>query len=113
MGVSKRSSDIWRVDFVPVRTCAFSELAESDLDEIALFIAADSPKAALRFVAELRALCQSLTENPARYRLREEYGDGVRVAIHGKYLIFYAERDEAVVIERILHGSRHLDWVAL
>ncbi len=95
------------------RTCEFSKLAEADLDDIALFIAADSPKAALRFVDEIRTLCSSLTENPARYRLREEYGAAVRVAVYGKYLIFYAERGSGVIIERVLHGSRHLDWVAL
>jgi toxin ParE1/3/4 len=31
----------------------------------------------------------------------------------GRYLIFHAVRDEALVIERILHGARHLDWVQL
>lgn len=95
------------------RPCIFTELAESDLTEIALYIAADSPRDALRFVAELRKHCDDLTENPARYRLREEYGSGVRVAIHGRYLIFYAERDGAIVIERVLHSARHLDWVQL
>jgi plasmid stabilization system protein ParE len=34
----------------------------------------------------------------------------VRVAVHGHYLIFYVAYDNAVVIERILHASRHLDW---
>jgi toxin ParE1/3/4 len=53
---------------------------------------ADSPQAALRFVDELRQHCQSLTDYPARNRLREEYGSDVRVAVHGKYLIFDAER---------------------
>ena len=93
------------------RRCEFTELAEADLAEIALYIAADSPKIALRFVAELRRHCHLLTEHPARNRLREEYGAGVRVAVHGKYLIFYVERGSAIVIERILHGSRHLDWI--
>jgi toxin ParE1/3/4 len=92
------------------RRCEFSELAETDLTEIALYIATDSPLAALRFVDELRQHCQRLTDHPARNRLREEYGSDVRVAVHGKYLIFYGERGDAIVIERILHGSRHLDW---
>jgi toxin ParE1/3/4 len=67
----------------------------------------------LRFVDEIRGLCSSLTENSARYRLREEYGAGVRVAVYGECLIFYAERGPGVIIERVLHGSRHLDWLAL
>jgi toxin ParE1/3/4 len=93
------------------RRCEFTELAEADLTEIALYIAADSPKTALRFIDELRRHCHQLTEHPARNPLREDYGAGVRVAVHGKYLIFYVERRNAIVIERILHGSRHLDWM--
>jgi toxin ParE1/3/4 len=92
------------------RRCEFTELAEADLTEIALYIAADSPKAALRFVDELRRHCRQLTEHPARNPLREEYGTGVRVAVHGHYLIFYVAHGHKVVIERIVHGSRHLDW---
>lgn len=92
------------------RRCEFTKLAEADLAEIALYIAADNPDAALRFVDELRTHCRLLTEFPARNPLREQYGAGVRVAVHGRYLIFYAAADHAVVIERILHGSRHLDW---
>jgi toxin ParE1/3/4 len=92
------------------RKCEFTRLAEADLAEIALYIAADSPKTALSFVDELRRHCRQLTEHPARNPLREQYGAGVRVAVHGKYLIFYVERGNEVIIERILHGARHLDW---
>ena len=90
------------------RRCEFSELAETDLAEIALYIATDSPQAALRFVDELRRHCRRLTDHPARNRLREEYGLDVRVAVHGKYLIFYTERGDSVVIEHILHGVARL-----
>ena len=93
------------------RRCEFTKLAEADLAEIALYIAADNPNAALRFVDELRTHCRLLTEFPARNPLREQYGAGVRIAVHGRYLIFYAAADDhTVVIERILRGSRHLDW---
>jgi toxin ParE1/3/4 len=67
--------------------CEFTELAEADLKEIALYIAADSPKIALRFVDEPRRHCRQLSEHPARNPLREDYGTGVRVAVHGYYLI--------------------------
>lgn len=93
--------------------CVFTAVAEADLTEIALFIATDSPRRALSFVAEIREHCRIIAEQPTACRLREEYGAGVRVAVHGRYLIFYSERDEAVVIERILHSARHLDWVQL
>jgi toxin ParE1/3/4 len=93
------------------RRCEFTQLAEDDLSEIALYIAADSPKTALRFVDELRQHCRQLTEYPALNPVREQYGPGVRVAVHGRYLIFYVERENAVIIERLLHGARHLDWM--
>ena len=93
------------------RRCEFTKLGEADLAEIALYIAADNPNAAFRFVDELRTHCRLLTEFPARNPLREQYGAGVRVAVHGRYLIFYSAADDhIVVIERILHGSRHVDW---
>jgi putative addiction module CopG family antidote len=97
--------------WVAGQRCEFTKLAEADLAEIALYIAADNPNAAWRFVGELRTHCRLLTEFLARNPLREQYGAGVRVAVHGRYLIFYAAADDhTVVIERILHGSRHLDW---
>jgi len=40
------------------RRCEFTKLAEADLSEIALYIAADSPKTALRFIDELRQHCR-------------------------------------------------------
>lgn len=64
-------------------------------------------------MAELRERCTALAENPARYRLREEYGAGTSVAMRGRYLIFYAVREGDIVIECVLHGARHLDWVRI
>jgi toxin ParE1/3/4 len=89
--------------------CRFAPQAKSDLEEIAVFIAADNPVRALSFVAELRAHCDVVTRQPEAYRLREEYGEGVRVTVHGRYLIFHAVRGDALVIERIIHGARHLE----
>lgn len=88
--------------------CRFAPQAEVDLEEIALFIAADNPTRALSFVAELRARCDIVARQPEAYRLREEYGAGVRVTVHGRYLIFHAVRERSLVIERIIHGARHL-----
>lgn len=93
--------------------CRFTALAETDLNDIALYIAADNPRRALSFVAELREHCYRIAQQPAAYPLREEYGAGVRVTVHKPYLVFHAIRDDACVIERILHGARHLDWLDL
>ncbi|MFB9948890.1 type II toxin-antitoxin system RelE/ParE family toxin [Rhizobium puerariae] len=96
------------------RSLHFAALAEQDLTEIALYIAADNPARALSFHGGVACSLQDDCRYPEIYRLREEYGQGVRVAVHGRYLIFYAEREPGiVVIERILHGARHLDWIEL
>lgn len=42
--------------------------------------------------------------------LREEFGPGVRRAVHGAYLILYTRRDDGrVAIERVVRGGRDLD----
>jgi toxin ParE1/3/4 len=87
--------------------CRFTPQAESDLESIALYIASDSPRRALTFANELREHCLKIALSPLAYALREEYGVGVRIAVHGNYLIFHSVRDDALVIESIVHGARH------
>jgi plasmid stabilization system protein ParE len=41
--------------------------------------------------------------------LREEFGPGVRRAVHGAYLILYTHRDHQAVIERVVHEARDPD----
>ena len=77
--------------------------------EIAEFIGRDNPARAGAFVRELRERRRRLTEQPRLHRLREEFGAGVRAAVHGAYLILYTHRDDGrVAIERLMHGARDL-----
>ncbi|MEJ2087281.1 MAG: type II toxin-antitoxin system RelE/ParE family toxin, partial [Gammaproteobacteria bacterium] len=85
-----------------------SARAETDLEEIADFIARDDPAKALSFVQELRAHCQSLVDIPEAYPIRPELGPGIRVAVHKSYLIIYRLVDEGVLVVRMLHGARQL-----
>ena len=86
----------------------FSPAAEADLIDIALYIAADNPTRAFSFVAELEATSQRLGDAFSIGRARPELGEGVRVLSHGNYLIFYRQADDALRIERILHGARDI-----
>lgn len=86
----------------------FSDRAEADLEGIADFIAQDNPRRAASFVRELRSQCERMAEQPRANRLREEFGPGSRGAVHGSYLILYAERQGVLVIERVVHGARDL-----
>jgi toxin ParE1/3/4 len=87
-----------------------SEHAESDLEQIGDAIAADSPRRAVSYIAELREKCESLAGMPkafpiiARYRRR-----AIRRRVHGNYLIFYRIGRDAVVVLRILHGAMNYE----
>jgi len=88
--------------------CIFSPLAASDLEEIGDYIARDNPHRAITFVREIREHCQKIVSFPEAAQLHPEYGDGVRMIPHGRYLIFYTVQTGHVRIERILSGFRNL-----
>jgi toxin ParE1/3/4 len=76
--------------------------------DIALYIAEDNPTRALSFVADLEATSERLGDAVGIGRARPELGDGVRALPHGNYLIFYRRAEDALRIERILHGARDI-----
>ncbi|MBY0332144.1 MAG: type II toxin-antitoxin system RelE/ParE family toxin [Acetobacteraceae bacterium] len=87
----------------------YTPAARDDLRAIAGFIGQHSEDRAAAFVHDLREHCRRVAARPRLHRMREEFGPGVRAAVHGRYLIFYTERpDGRVVIERILHAARDL-----
>lgn len=91
-------------------TVVFSPAAEQDLEEIGDYIARDDPIRALSFVGEMRERCRNMAATPEAAPLREDILPGVRMIVHGNYLIFYRfnEHRHEVRIERILHGARDL-----
>jgi plasmid stabilization system protein ParE len=77
------------------------------LEEIAAFIAKDSPLAAYKFIAYLRAKALSLGDIPHAFPLVPRYERaGIRRRPCGRYLIFYRADEGAVSIVRILHSAR-------
>ena len=84
----------------------FSSEAESDLEQIADYIAEDNPRRALSFIQELQSKCEDLAENPSSFALVPRYErHGIRRRVHGNYLIFYRVETAKVVIVHILHGA--------
>ncbi len=84
----------------------FSNEAESDLEQIADYIARDNPWRALSFVRELRGKCEDLADSPNGFGLVPRYEHhGVRRRVHGNYLIFYRVENAKVVIIHVLHGA--------
>ena len=89
----------------------FTVQAEHDLEEIGDYIAADNPSRAVSFVQELRAHCAKIAAAPLAYAARPELGDDIRGCTHGRYLILFQPARDAVLIVRILHGSRDLPLI--
>jgi plasmid stabilization system protein ParE len=85
-----------------------SPLVPGDLEEIADYIAQDSPRHALRTLRLLRARMKEIAKRPELYRLRPELGADARLAPVGQYVILFRIRRNAARIERVVHGSRDL-----
>ncbi len=82
--------------------------AENDLLSIAEFIGRDSPESAPAYIERLLGHCSAVAENPKMYRERSEWGDKVRAAPFGSYLVVYDFDDKEVVILRVLHAKRNI-----
>ena|ERR1035438_1957055 len=85
-----------------------SPLVPLNLEEIADYIAQDSPRHAVRMLRLLRARMKEVAKQPQIYRLRPEIGADARLATVGNYVILFRIRQNAVRIERVVHGSREL-----
>jgi len=86
----------------------FSRRAESDLKEIAAYIARDNPARAVTFVQRLREHCRGLVAFPEARRLRPELGEGVRLSVFGNYVVLYVVHEDILEIRRVVHGARDL-----
>jgi toxin ParE1/3/4 len=91
-----------------VTRCDFSRRAETDVEAIGDYIARDSPRRAVSFVRELRDRWCTIASSPLAAPLRPELGKGVRMVVFGDYLIFYRHARGRVIIDRVLHGARHV-----
>jgi plasmid stabilization system protein ParE len=81
--------------------------AEADLEQIASYVAEQSPKSALKLVRELRERCESLLDAPRGYPLVPRYERfGVRRRPFGRFLIFYRIGEDRIEVIHILHGAR-------
>jgi toxin ParE1/3/4 len=78
-----------------------------ELEEIADFIAKDSPRPALRFLRLLRTRMKEIARQLEHYRLRPELGADARLATVDRYVILFRIRQHTVRIERVLHGARN------
>jgi toxin ParE1/3/4 len=79
-----------------------------NLEEIADFIAQDSPRHAILLLRALRAKMKEIAKQPRLFQLRPEISADARLACVGQYIILFRIRKNSVRIERVLRGSRDL-----
>lgn len=90
----------------------FTEAAESDIEAIGDFIAAENPRRAESFIAELRERCFGLLRMPERFAIVPPLRHlSIRRRVHGRYLIFYRITPQTVEILHILHGAMDYEKV--
>ena len=91
--------------------------AEEDVAGQAVWIAKDNPEAAACYIHAVAETISFLEDNPqtgTRYPTRAHALRGLRkrqVTGFHNYLIFYLERDDSLLVVRILHGARDLPAV--
>jgi toxin ParE1/3/4 len=92
------------------RRLLLSPRAAADLEDIAEYIARDNPERAATFVEELEAKCRAVAAAPDIYPARPDLAPGLRMAVHGRYLVLFRELpgQTAMRVERVLHGARNL-----
>ncbi|MFN9210836.1 MAG: type II toxin-antitoxin system RelE/ParE family toxin [Betaproteobacteria bacterium] len=83
----------------------WSRRATFDLERIADFIAADKPRAALDFVATVRARVAHLAEFPLLGRAGIR-ADTRALIVHRNYLVTYRLRADEVQVLQVWHVAR-------
>lgn len=80
--------------------------AETDLEAIALYIAEESPAAALRWLDRMYDKCARLGEMPGMGVARPDVSPELRMFVVGNYLILYRQVEDGAEIVRVVHGAR-------
>jgi len=83
--------------------------AKDDLVDIWLYIAADSPTIADKFIDYVHEQCEHLCSTPEIGRKRDELIPGIRSLPVKRYLVFYRVTNDAIEIARILSGYRDIE----
>ena len=85
--------------------------AQTDLEEIWLYIAEHNIPAADRFLDTLHERFVLLAGQPLLGRARPELAPNLRSLSVGNYVIFYRPIDDGIEVARVLHGARDIDAI--
>ena len=91
------------------RKVKWAEVAWSDLQEAADYIAKDSPHYAGAFVREARDAARSLVYLAERGRIVPEFNNpSIRELLVSSYRMIYQVTEEVVYVIGLIHGARDL-----
>ena len=85
--------------------------AETDLLEIWLYIAQDSPRAADHLLDRIEIQCRLLADNPRLGRARLELAPDARAWVVGRYLVLYRAQDDEIEVVRVVHAAREIERI--
>jgi addiction module RelE/StbE family toxin len=87
----------------------WSARAMRDLDQIAMYIARDNPKAAREWIAKLRKTAENAARIPLAARIVPEIQrDDVREVFLRSYRIVYGVRDDHIFVLSVFGGGKQL-----
>lgn len=86
----------------------FTVEAEADLLSIGRYIARENPQRAGSYVEEIIERCDEVASAPNLFRRREEWGETIRAARFGPYLILFESSAVEVIILRVVRGSQDI-----
>jgi toxin ParE1/3/4 len=84
-------------------------VAEEDLTDIIVYIAADRPTVAAKLANRFNQKLSVLSDNPRIGSIPKEDSLaqlGYRYLVIENYLIFYVIEDQTIYVHRIIHGAR-------
>ena len=84
----------------------FQSVARADLVEIWLQIADDSIERADDYIANLQAICELISDQPAMGVERPEIAHGVRSFPVDNYVIYYEQSGSTLSVLRVWHAGR-------
>jgi toxin ParE1/3/4 len=91
-----------------VTRVVLSELAETDLTDIWVFVARNDLAAADRLIDQIHETSRMLAATPKAGRNRPELEPSVRSFVVGNYIVFYRVSPDGIEVARVLHGHRDL-----
>ena len=88
---------------------SFSELAESDIDDIWIGIALENEDAADRLIDGIDKVLGKLLAFPSMGRAADHLRAGARAFVYRDYLIVYRPTVDGIAVLRVVHGARSLE----